>query len=345
MSEYLRDVNRGANRTQNNGVVARTMSTTRKTWAHSGNVAIDSKTAAATVGTSNKRSRQKTRVIAGKRDIAAISSTSPGVMLLRIANLLVLPAYGSGAPLAKPTVRAGQYGGAKTIRAPVKTYGPQSASGTVCIKWDGRQQGLPWSLVNPMPTMTVYGMPSRVRRHGWAALSPTRSKAMRSVIRLLAVVSVMAGSVLAGLALGASRDVSAQSPQVMMVDNDGPLPRDGIDPRTGEWGFSPYHLAVTAGEPITFTNPAGNRRPHDVFSLSMSGSPPQVSWDVGAQFNSGSSSDVLLRPEGSMKPDSSEPAPSTWTLDTGTLGPGHYTYFCTLHPWMTGTITVLPAAE
>jgi plastocyanin len=167
---------------------------------------------------------------------------------------------------------------------------------------------------------------------------------MRSVIRLLAV-SVMAGSVLAGLALGASRDVSAQSPQVMMVDNDGPLPRDGIDPRTGEWGFSPYHLAVASGEQITFTNPAGNRRPHDVFSLSMSGSPPQVSWDVGAQFNSGSTPDVLLRPEGSTKPDSSEPAPSTWTLDTGALGPGHYTYFCTLHPWMTGTITVLPAAE
>ena len=167
---------------------------------------------------------------------------------------------------------------------------------------------------------------------------------MRSVIRLLAV-PLAAGSLLAGLALGASREVSAESPQVMMVDNDAPLPRDGIDPRTGEWGFSPYHLTATAGEQITFVNPAGNRRPHNVFSLSTSGTPPQVSWEVGAQFNSGGSPDALLRPEGSTQPNSSEPAPSTWMLDTGALGPGHYTYLCTLHPWMTGTITVLPAAQ
>ena len=167
---------------------------------------------------------------------------------------------------------------------------------------------------------------------------------MRSVIRFLAV-PLIGGSLLVGLALGASRDASAQSPQVLMVDNDGPLPRDGIDPRTGEWGFSPYHLTVTAGEQVTVMNPAGNRRPHDVFSLSASGTPPQVSWDVGAQFSSGSSAGELLRPEGSTLPNSTEPAPSTWALDTGALGPGHFTYFCTLHPWMTGTITVLPAAQ
>ena len=165
---------------------------------------------------------------------------------------------------------------------------------------------------------------------------------MRSVICFLAV-PVVAGSLLAGVALGASREVRAESPQVMMVDNDGPLPRDGIDPRTGDWGFSPYHLTVTVGDQVTFMNPAGNRRPHDVFSLSASGTPAQVTWEVGARFGSGNSPDTLLRPEGATKPDSSEPAPSTWTLDTGPLGPGHYTYFCTVHPWMTGTITVLPA--
>ena len=162
---------------------------------------------------------------------------------------------------------------------------------------------------------------------------------MRSALRLLAV-PLLVGSAVAGVILGATRDASAQSPQVMIVDNDGPLPNDGIDPRTGEWGFSPYHLAVTKGEMVTFTNPAGNRRPHDVVSFSMGGTFQQPTWDVGAKFSSGMTNDTWLRPEGTMRP-SGEPAPSSWVLDTNTLDPGHYTYFCTLHPWMTGTITVL----
>ena len=51
-----------------------------------------------------------------------------------------------------------------------------------------------------------------------------------------------------------------------------------------------------------------------------------------------------IRPAaGSTKPGSSDPAPSEWMLDTNSLDPGHYTYLCTVHPWMTGTLTVLPA--
>lgn len=165
---------------------------------------------------------------------------------------------------------------------------------------------------------------------------------MRSAIRLLAV-PVLVGSVVAGVALGPSGDASAASPRVVIVDNDAPLPSDGIDPRTAEWSFAPYHTTVTKGEAVTFSNPAGNFRPHDVVSFTRGGTFQQPTWDVGAQFNSGTTGDTWLRPAGSTRPNSSEPAPSSWQLDSGTLDAGHYTYICTLHPWMTGTITVLPA--
>lgn len=115
----------------------------------------------------------------------------------------------------------------------------------------------------------------------------------------------------------------------------------GIDPRTGEWGYAPYHLTVTRGDQVSFTNPAGNFRPHDVVSFSRGGTSDEPTWEVGAKFSSGTASTQLLRPEGATLPQSSEPAPSTWVLDTSTLNPDHYTYICTLHPWMTGTITVV----
>ena len=56
--------------------------------------------------------------------------------------------------------------------------------------------------------------------------------------------------------------------------------------------------------------------------------------------------ETYLRAEGSMLPGADPAtgtaAPSAWDLDTGSVDPGHYTFICTLHPWMVGTLTVLP---
>jgi plastocyanin len=163
---------------------------------------------------------------------------------------------------------------------------------------------------------------------------------MRSVAPFL-LIAVVVGSLLSGGLSTTMGTAFAQSAQVVIVDNDGPGPSDGIDPRTGEWGYAPYHLAVTSGEQVTFTNPAGNFRPHNVVSFSRGGTSQEPIWEVGAKFSSGTASAELLRPEGATLPGSSEPARNTWSLDTSTLAPGHYTYICTLHPWMTGTITIL----
>ena len=163
---------------------------------------------------------------------------------------------------------------------------------------------------------------------------------MRAAFRLLALPLVI-GSIVGAAAIRPSGDALAQGQQVRLVDNDGPTPNTAIDPRTGEWGFSPYHLAVTKGEPVTFTNPAGNFRPHNVVSFSRGGTPQEPTWEVGAKFSSGAAPEQLLRPEGATLPNSGAPAPSSWTLETGGLEPGHYTYICTLHPWMTGTVTVV----
>jgi hypothetical protein len=92
---------------------------------------------------------------------------------------------------------------------------------------------------------------------------------------------------------------------------------------------------------VTFTNPAGNFGPHNVVSFSRGGTFREPTWDVGAKFSSGTASAEFLRPEGATLPGSSAPALSSWTLDTSSLSPDHYTYICTLHPWMMGTITVV----
>ena len=51
---------------------------------------------------------------------------------------------------------------------------------------------------------------------------------------------------------------------------------------------------------------------------------------AGAKFDSSPSRETLVTPGNS------------WTLDTATLDPGNYAYFCRIHPWMVGEVTVLP---
>ncbi len=168
---------------------------------------------------------------------------------------------------------------------------------------------------------------------------------MRSVMRLLAVPALV-GLVRVGVALSAPLAADASTPRVVIVDNDAPTPAQGIDARTADWGFAPYHTTVMQGEVVTFWSPKGNQRSHNVVSFTRVGTSPNFTWDVGAKFSSGLTNESFLRAEGTMlpgaDPSSGTLAPSSWDLDTGTLDAGHYTFICTLHPWMVGTLTVLP---
>jgi plastocyanin len=160
---------------------------------------------------------------------------------------------------------------------------------------------------------------------------------MRIPVRIPVRLAALTGLV-AAVALGAAATVSAQQPaaqpqpfqpRVTIIDNNG-----GFTPGeagTGMWGFAPNHITVSKGQSIVFDNPAGNFRPHTVTSISVATVDGQRRLESGAKFDSSPTADTRITPG------------SSWTLETTDLDPGHYSYYCALHPWMVGSITVMPA--
>lgn len=128
----------------------------------------------------------------------------------------------------------------------------------------------------------------------------------------------------------AASPARADSTMVMFVDNDAPPVTQGIDAKQSAWGYSPTQIVVKQGDAITFMNPAEGKRPHSVTSLSLAGANFENGVAAGAKFDSSPSRETLVTPGNS------------WTLDTATLDPGNYAYFCRIHPWMVGEVTVLP---
>lgn len=153
---------------------------------------------------------------------------------------------------------------------------------------------------------------------------------MRMVARTLIASAILGLGLAAGSGVHAHSGALAATPRVLMYDNDGSF--QGIDPVLSEWGFIPDTLVVSQGAQIVFDNPASNLRPHSISSISWSGAPPHNTLDIGAKFNSSPTADQFIMPG------------STWTLDTATLDPGRYDFFCSIHPWMVGSITVTPAS-
>jgi plastocyanin len=147
----------------------------------------------------------------------------------------------------------------------------------------------------------------------------------------LLVVPLLLGVVLTvGAGVRAHNQAGAATPRVGIVDNDGSNPPPNLE-ATGYWGFFPHHITVTKGESITFDNPAGNFRPHTVTSITWEGTAPTRTLASGARFDSSPTREMLVMPG------------SSFTLDTTDLEPANYLYYCTLHPWMVGTFTVVAA--
>jgi plastocyanin len=99
------------------------------------------------------------------------------------------------------------------------------------------------------------------------------------------------------------------------------------------WGFGPYHVEARQGATVAFYNPDTNAHPHTVTSLVREGSPFANRVAVGSLFDSSPNQADLIAPGGAFR------------LDTSRLAPGQYPYFCKLHPWMTGFVTVLPGSR
>lgn len=129
-----------------------------------------------------------------------------------------------------------------------------------------------------------------------------------------------------GLTVRAGSPVRAETPHVLVMDNDASTM--GADPGAADWGFGPTQIVVSQGQSVVFENPAGNHYPHTVTSISFTGRFPDASTSLGAKFNSSVDFASAIRPGGS------------WTLDTTDIAPGHYAYYCWIHPWMVGSLTV-----
>ena len=128
---------------------------------------------------------------------------------------------------------------------------------------------------------------------------------------------------------------SAQSRYaVTILDNQAPSPLDGFDPDQAYWRFNPHQLVVPQGAQVVFQSPPGNHHPHTVTSLVRISGPfaSPVVVHGGTIFESSPTQppDVDTR----IHPGES------FTLGTSILSSGNYAYFCKLHPWMNGEITV-----
>lgn len=154
---------------------------------------------------------------------------------------------------------------------------------------------------------------------------------MRVPIRPV-LASLLVGGALATMAgVHARQLATAYTPRVTIVQNDSgftPADAEGL----GQWSFAPAHMTVTQGEQIEFDNPATSTVPHTVTSITWSGMAPTRTLASGEKFDSSPTRDLLIMPG------------QSWMLDTSTLDPGQYVYYCTLHPWMVGSFTLLPAA-
>src|SRR5688572_20893857 len=62
---------------------------------------------------------------------------------------------------------------------------------------------------------------------------------------------------------------TAYSPSVTMIDNDSQTPNQAIEMGQAYWGYGPDILHVKKGEQVMFNNPATNKRPHSVTSISL----------------------------------------------------------------------------
>jgi plastocyanin len=125
----------------------------------------------------------------------------------------------------------------------------------------------------------------------------------------------------------------AEDQRVTIVDGPGSF--NPVDPQLAKWGFAPFHVDVVQGEKVTFVAPAELRLTHSVTSIDISEHSSSGVLTQGQSFNSSPGGRDTLIQKG-----------TEWVLDTTSLKPDHYTYFCWFHPWMVGTLTVTePVAD
>jgi plastocyanin len=126
-----------------------------------------------------------------------------------------------------------------------------------------------------------------------------------------------------------SAPVHADNPVVTARDNDAISPQEGFERAQSRWDFDPERLVVRQGEVIEFRNRRGNDHAHTFTSYVRPGPPTAATLAVGTVFDSSLGGTRLTQP------GQSEFVP------TAGIPQGNYGYFCRLHPWMNGEITIV----
>ena len=151
---------------------------------------------------------------------------------------------------------------------------------------------------------------------------------MRFGARLLGLLPALVFAV-GALVYATAAPAGAATPTVTMFDNDARSPGQGFDPAQGWWGFAPAHIEAKKGDMVVFHNPGSNRFPHTVTNLERTSGAFENQVTAGTKFDSSPSREALVT------------TGNSWALDTSMLDPGHYPYYCRIHPWMVASITVM----
>ncbi len=114
--------------------------------------------------------------------------------------------------------------------------------------------------------------------------------------------------------------------RVTIVDSNVAFDPTGIE-KEGYWGYAPTHIDVHQGDPIQFDSPTTNFYNHTVTSITR-GAAGAGTLDSGTAFDSSPTRDLAIKPGDS------------YTLDTTSLKPGQYLYYCSIHPWVAGSFSV-----
>jgi plastocyanin len=136
----------------------------------------------------------------------------------------------------------------------------------------------------------------------------------------------------ASLSLAGTPTASAEDKTVMIVDQEAPQTPGNNE--QGSWGYAPFHISAAVGDKITFVQGETAFRPHTVTSVTWEGQGVEKTLTAGALFNSSPTRETTLTKG------------QSYVLDTAPMQPGQYLYYCALHPWMVGTISLMaPAVE
>lgn len=123
------------------------------------------------------------------------------------------------------------------------------------------------------------------------------------------------------------RVVEDDAPADITVNMDHPFgDNDQFFAGAGSWGFLARSLRVRQGTMVTITN--DGILPHTATSYTET-----ISFELGGRTLS------ISIPDGKFDSGPLTPEQS-YTLNTSSLSKGTYTYFCAIHPWMLGSLTL-----